>query len=95
MSFDSTHAWVVTNTNSVLSFDLTTNTPTTVPLANGTVALSGGLTLDSTQLYLGTIDGSVHRIALSSLSDAQQITVGLTDANGATVAPDLVAVLPK
>ncbi len=95
VSFDSTHAWVVTNTNSVLSFDLTTNTPTTVPLANGTVALSGGLTLDSTQLYLGTIDGSVHRIALSSLSDAQQITVGLTDANGATVAPDLVAVLPK
>lgn len=95
VSFDSTHAWVVTNTSSLLSFDLTTNTPTTVPLANGTVALSGGLTLDSSQLYLGTIDGSVHRIALSSLSDAQQIAVGLTDANNVAVAPDLVAVLPK
>lgn len=95
VSFDSTHAWVITDTSSLLSFDLTTNTPATVALAGGTVALSGGLTLDSSNLYVGTIDGSVHRITLSPLADAQQIVVGLTDANNVTVAPDLVSVLPK
>jgi hypothetical protein len=95
VSFDSSRAWIITDQSSVLTFDLTTNTPTAIPLAGGTSAVSGGLTLDSSQLYVGALDGSVHRIALSSLSDAQQIGPGLKDANSNGVAPDLVAVLPK
>jgi hypothetical protein len=79
----------------VLTFDLTAHTPTTIPLTGGVVAYTGGLTLDSSELYVGTIDGSVHRIALSSLSDAQQIGAGLKDANSNPVPPDLVAVLPR
>jgi hypothetical protein len=95
VSFDSSRAWIITDTSSVLTFDLTSKTPTAIPLTGATIALNGGLTLDSSQLYVGTIDGSVHRIALSSLSDAQQITPGLIDANKNAVAPDLVTVLPK
>ncbi len=95
VSFDSSRAWIISDQSSVLTFDLTTNTPTAIPLAGGTSAVSGGLTLDSSQLYVGALDGSVHRIALSSLSDAQQIGPGLKDANSNGVAPDLVAVLPK
>ncbi len=95
VSFDSSRAWIITDQSSVLTFDLTTNTPTAIPLAGATIALNEGLTLDSSQLYVGTIDGSVHRIDLSTLSDAQQIVPGLFDANNTAVAPDLVAVLPK
>ena len=95
VSFDSQTAWVITDQNFVLSFSLTNNTPTTIPLSGGVQALSGGLTLDSSQLYVGATDGNIHRIALSSLSDAQSIAPGLKDANSNTAIPDLVAVLPK
>jgi hypothetical protein len=95
VSFDSSRAWIITDQSSVLTYNLSSNTPNSVPLQGATVALSGGLTFDSSQLYVGTIDGSVHRIALSSLSDEQQIGVGLKDSNSNPVAPDLVAVLPK
>jgi hypothetical protein len=95
VSSDSSRAWIVTDTSSVLTFALTANAPTAIPLSGGTVALNGGLTLDGSQLYVGTIDGSVHRIALGSLSDEQQIVPGLTDANNNAVAPDLLSVLPK
>jgi len=95
VSFDSSHAWVITDQTFVALFNLTNNTPTTISLAGGAVGLSGGLTLDSSQLYVGATDGNVHRIAVSSLSDEQQIAPGLKDSNSNTVAPDLVAVLPK
>ncbi len=95
VSFDSSHAWVITDTSSVLVFDLNAHTPNSVALQGGTIALSGGLTLDSSELYVGTIDGYVHRIDLATHSDAQQIGPGLKDANSNPVAPDLVTVLPK
>lgn len=95
VSFDSLHAWILTDQTSVLLFDLTNNAPTAIPLTGGVQALSGGLTLDSSQLYVGASDTNVHRIALSSLSDAQSIAPGLKDANSNVVVPDLVAVLPK
>jgi hypothetical protein len=95
VSSGSSRAWIVTDQTSVLTFDLTTNTPTAIPLAGGVVAYTGGLTLDGSQFYVGTIDGSVHRLNSSSLSDVQQISPGLKDANSNPVAPDLVTVLPK
>ena len=95
VSFDSSHAWVITDQNSLLTFDLSTHSPTSITLSGGVTAFNGGLTLDSSQLYVGASDGNVHRIALSSLSDAQTIAPGLKDANNNTAMPDLVAVLPK
>jgi hypothetical protein len=95
VSSDSSRAWIIGNQNSVLTFDLNAHVPTSIPLAGGVVGYTGGLTLDGSQLYVGSIDGTVHRIALSSLSDAQQIGVGLTDANSNPVPPDLVTILPK
>lgn len=95
MSPDSTRAYVLTDQGSVVTFDLPTNTPTVIPLQGGTFGLSGGITLDSSQLYIGTIDGSVHRIQVTAFADVQQIPPGLTDANNNTVAPDLVTVLSK
>ncbi len=95
VSSDSLRAWIISNQPSVLLFDLTAHVPTSIPLAGGMVGYTGGLTLDGSNLYVGSIDGTVHRIALSSLSDAQEIGVGLTDANSNPVPPDLVTVLPK
>ena len=95
LSFDSSRAWILTNGASVITFDLSGLTPTTIPIANSAQAFTGGLTLDSGNLYLGASDDNVHRIALSSLSDAQQIAPGLKDSNSNLVVPDLVAVLPK
>jgi len=94
-SFDSANAWIITDQNFVVAFNLANNSPTTIPLAGGAQGLSGGLTLDSSQLYVGAGDGNVHRIALSSLSDEQQIAPGLLDANSNVAVPDLVAVLPQ
>ena len=95
VSFDSSRAWIITDQNFLLSFDLANNAPTTIPLAGGVQALSGGLTTDSSQLYVGASDDNVHRIAVGSLSDAQSIAPGLKDANSNVVVPDLVTVLPK
>ena len=95
VSADSTRAWIIDDQTSVLSFNLTNNSPTTIPLVNGVTAYSAGLTLDGTQLYVGASDGNVHRIASTSLSDAQTIVAGLKDANSNPVIPDLVTVLPK
>lgn len=95
VSSGSDRAWIITDQSSVLTFDLTTNTPAAIPLTGGVIAYNGGLTLDGSQLYVGAYDGSVHRIQLSSLSDAQEISPGLKDANSNVVAPDLVTVLTK
>ncbi len=95
VSFDSSRAWIITDQPTVLTFALGTNSPATIALSGGVQAYSGGLTLDSSQLYVGASDGNVHIIASSSLSDVQTIAPGLKDANSNTAVPDLVAVLPK
>jgi len=65
-----------------------------IPYASGAIAYSGGITLDGSQVYVGTSDGTVHRIDVASSADVQQITVNLLNASGALVAPNLVAVQP-
>ena len=72
VSFDSSRAWIITSQSSVLTFDLTTNTPTSIPLAGGTVALSGELRRATWRLNVETSVGSVSLNEKSSLSDAQQ-----------------------
>lgn len=93
-SSNSTGAWIVSDLPELLLFDLTNSTPYTIPYAGGATAYSGGSTLDGAQVYLGTSDGTVHRIDVASHTDAQQIIVGLKDGNGNPVTPNLVYVVP-
>ncbi len=94
MSPDSSRAWIISDLPELLEFNLQSSTPTVIPYASGAVAYSGGITLDGAQVYVGTSDGTVHRIDVASGSDAQQISVGLLDANGNLTAPNLVGVRP-
>lgn len=93
-SSNSTDAWIVTDLPQLLVFDLPNLTPISIPLAGGATAFNGGVTLDGTEVYVGASDGTVHRIDVSSNTDAQQIAVGLKDGNGNAVNPDLVYVVP-
>lgn len=94
MSPNSSNAWIVSDLPELLDFNLATSTPSTIPFVGGASAYSGGMTLDSTRIYVGTSDNTVHRVDVSSNSDAHQIAVGLKDANGNPVPPNLVIVLP-
>jgi trimeric autotransporter adhesin len=91
-SWDSSHAWILSDLPELLSFDLDALTAATVPLANGATPLSGGIRLDGKQIYIGTSDGKVHRIDVASLTDAAQIAVNLKDSSNNPVNPDLVYV---
>jgi hypothetical protein len=93
-SSNSADAWIVSDLPELLIFDLTNLAPISIPLAGGTTAFNGGVTLDGTEVYVGASDGTVHRIDVASNTDAQQIAVGLTDGNGNAVTPNLVYVLP-
>jgi len=93
-SSNSADAWIVSDLPELLIFDLTNLAPISIPLAGGTTAFNGGVTLDGTQVYVGASDGTVHRIDVASNTDAQQIAVGLKDASGNAVAPNLVYVVP-
>jgi hypothetical protein len=94
MSTDSTNAWILSNLSNLIGFNLTSLSPTAVSVAGGATPLYGGLSLDGTQLWVGTSDNTVHRIDTALPSDVAQVAVNLTDANGNVTAPNLVCVLP-
>jgi hypothetical protein len=95
VSTDSSTAWVLsTSLSSVVRFDLADTTPSTIGLAGGATPNNGGLSLDGTQLWVGTSDNTVHRIDTVFSTDAAQVAVNLTDANGNVTPPNLVSVLP-
>jgi hypothetical protein len=95
VSNDSSRAWVINDQSSLLSFDLVNLAPTAIPIAGGFQAISGGITPDSQQVYVGASDAKVHRIDVASLSDQEQFQPALKDANSNLVVPDLVALQPK
>ncbi len=80
-------AYITSNLGMLLVYDVTTGATSTIPLAAGASAFTGGTTLDSTKLYVGASDNAVHLIDVASGADKQQISVSFT--------PDLVAVKPK
>ncbi len=80
-------AYVTSNLGQLLGLNVATATPFAISLAGGANAFTGGTTLDSSKLYVGGSDNTVHRIDVASGTDAQQISVSFT--------PDLVAVKPK
>ena len=94
LSSDSSHTWIISDLPDLLSFNLSTLIPTAIPLTGGATPLSGGVRPDGQQVYVGASDGAVHRIAVSSLTDAAQIPVNLKDSNGNSVTPNLVYVVP-
>ncbi len=94
MSPDSSAVWIISDLPELLSFNLATLTPSSIPLIGGATPLSGGITLDGAIIYVGANDGTVHRVAVSGGGDVGQIAVGLKDASGAAVSPNLVYVVP-
>jgi len=97
MSPDSSRAWIIPSDSTLpelLEFNLQSSTPTVIPISNGVVGYTGGILSDGSEVYVGTRDGTVHRIDVASSSDVQAIPVNLLDANGNLVVPNLVAVQP-
>jgi hypothetical protein len=95
ISPDSSTAWILaSDLTSAVSFNLTNSTPAAIPLAGGAMPLSGGLTTDATQLWIGASDNKVHVIYTGTSNDGAQISVNLTDSNGNPTPPNLVTVLP-
>jgi trimeric autotransporter adhesin len=91
---DSNNAWILSNLSNLVDFNLTSLSPSTVSVAGGATPLYGGLSLDGTQLWVGTSDNTVHRIDTALPSDVAQVAVNLTDANGNVTPPNLVCVVP-
>ncbi len=95
MSSDSSHAWIIpSDLPELLGFTIYGSTPLIIPYTGNVMGLSGGITMDSSQIYVGASEGNVHRIAVANAADVQQISVPLKDVNGNFVAPNLVYVLP-
>ena len=67
-----------------------------VQLTGGAQALSGGVTPDSTNVYVGASDGKVHRVDLTKtpLTDAQSIAVNLCPSVTDGCNPDFLVVRP-
>ncbi len=95
ISSDGTRAWIISDLTSVLGFNISNLTASSIALAGGAQAFSGGLTLDGSHLYVGATDNNVHVLDTAAGTDSAQIAVGLKDANSNPVAPNLVVVLPK
>jgi hypothetical protein len=83
---DGTKAFVIADVGAVLAYDIAGNTTSSLALANGAVPTTAGLTLDSTQLWVGGSDNAVHLIDLKTRTDTKQVSVPFS--------PDLVAVRP-
>ena len=94
MSPDTSRVWILSDLPQVLNFNLTELVPNNVSLAGGAFPLYGGMTLDSAHAYIGTSDGTVHRIDTKTMTDVAQIAVGLKDSSGNVTPPNLVSVLP-
>ncbi len=94
ISPDSSRVWILSNLPQVLNFNLAELVPNNVQLPKGTIPLYGGMTLDSAHAYIGTSDGTVHRIDTKTMTDVAQIAVGLKDSSGKVTPPNLISVLP-
>ena len=91
---NSSFAWVLSNLPTLVGFNLSSLAPSTVGLVGGATPLSGSLTPDGLQLWVGASDNTVHRVDTQPPTDVIQVPVNLKDANGNTTAPNLVSVVP-
>lgn len=91
---NSSFAWILSNLPTLVGFNLSSLAPSTVGLVGGATPLSGGLTPDGLQLWVGASDNTVHRVDTQPPTDVIQVSVNLKDANGNTTGPNLVSVVP-
>lgn len=91
---NSSFAWVLSNLPTLVGFNLSTLSPSTVSLAGGATPLAGSLTPDGLQMWVGASDNTVHRVDTQPPTDVVQVSVNLKDANGNTTAPNLISVIP-
>jgi hypothetical protein len=94
MSPDNNYAYIISNLPELLVFNLPGLAPSTVPFVGGATAFNGGITPDSSRIYVGTSDSTVHMVQTFQMQDQAQIAVNLKDANGVLTTPNLVCVVP-
>ncbi len=94
MSPDDNYAYIISNLPELLVFNLPGLAPSTVPFAGGATAYNGGITPDSSRIYVGTSDSKVHMVQTFQMQDQAQIAVNLKDSNGNLTTPNLVCVVP-
>jgi len=104
VSPDGTAVYVVSpDFNSILVFNVSAQTSSAIPLSGTGHPLSASLTSDGTQLFVGSSDGTVHLLQITTGSDVEQISFpppGICQTSsgqtfpGITCNPDLVAVKP-
>jgi hypothetical protein len=94
---DSTKAFISNGSNLVYIFDIVQHTTKAVALAGSvTESYEADVTLDSRFAYIGTNDGTVHKIDLVAGTDSAQINPGLKQSDNTTVAnPHFVALKHK
>jgi hypothetical protein len=83
---DGTKAFMISDAAAVLAYNIANNSTSVIPLSKGVVPTTAGLTLDSTQLWVGGSDNAVHLVDIKSGADIKAVSVGFS--------PDLVAVRP-
>ncbi len=84
---NSSKAYVISPLDKLLVYDIVGDAVSTIPLAGGATATTGGATVDSAAVYVGGSDNAVHKIDVASAADTKQIPLSFT--------PDLVAVRPR
>jgi hypothetical protein len=94
---DSTKALITNGSNLVYIFDIVQHTTKAVALAGSvTESYEADVTLDSRFAYIGTNDGTIHKIDLVAGTDSAQINPGLKQSDNTTVAnPHFVALKHK
>ena len=91
---NSSFAWILSNLSTIVGFNLSSLSPSTVALVGGATPLAGSLTLDGLQLWVGASDNTVHRVDTQPPTDVTQVQVNLKDGNGNITPPNLISVLP-
>jgi trimeric autotransporter adhesin len=92
---DGSRAFITNDTSDILAYTAADKSITPITLTgNPAASFTGGVTLDGAQLYVGVQGAAnstptVHRIDLTTNTDAQQITASTT-----SFTPNLVAVRP-
>jgi hypothetical protein len=97
ISSDSSKAYVLTsNLASVLVFNISSQTSSTIGLTASAIPVRASLTPDGTLLYVAASDGKVHVLDTVAGSDTQQISFpqSFCSIDTITCNPDLIAVQP-
>jgi hypothetical protein len=94
VSSDGSRLYVIGNLSTVMIYDFTSASVSTITLSAGATPLRAALTLDGQNLYVGASDGTVHHLNTVQLSDEGKIPVSLCSNASAGCLPDLVGLRP-